>query len=45
MDYLEGNNIQMRMNFSSEIMEMMNWQNIFKVLAERNCQVRILHQE
>ena len=46
VNFLEGNSIHMKMNFSSETMEMIrNWQNSFKVLAESNCQLRILHQE
>ena len=46
VDFLEGNSIHTKMNFSSETLEMRrNCQNSFKVLAESNCQLRILHQE
>ena len=46
MDYLQGNNFQMTTDFLSETMEMKKkWQNIFRVLAEKNCQLRILDQE
>lgn len=46
MDYLYGKNIQMTTDFSSETMKMKKkWQNTFRVLAEKNCQLRILDQK